>query len=186
MAGQEMRPGEWPDISVSGAYQRLVALAKRRLAGYESHAEDVVSRVLVKWQSLSTEKQSVARIEQVIKSEAYSLLRSEQRLKDREVRAVADPAASSGALAANERAHDVGMLRMALAETCRRSGIPMSIVDVEVLEMLLAGYNLAETAQATGLSIYEVKRSRARWRFVCTSTMRGAPAEDSPRRSQHA
>ena len=70
MTRDSFRPGEWPRLTAKD-YRDLVRLAERRLVGYEHLAEDVVSRTLIKWASISTEKRGVARIEQVIKTEAY-------------------------------------------------------------------------------------------------------------------
>ena len=184
MTAQDLRPGEWPDISAPGVYQRLVGLARRRLVGYEGHAEDVVSRVLVKWSSLSTTKRSVARIEQVVKTEAYSLLRSERRLRDRELRAVADPAVSAAVQSHGERAREVALLRLALAETCRREKIHLAPLDIEIFELLLAGFSLTGAAQATGSTMHEVRRSRDRWRHVCELTLSACRIEESPNRTQ--
>ena len=91
MTHDEFKAGTWPALTRS-AYSRLVQLAKCRLVGYEDHAEDVVSQVLIKWSALPPDRASVARIEQVIKTEASSWRRSEQRLHARERRAAADRA----------------------------------------------------------------------------------------------
>jgi hypothetical protein len=73
---------------------------------------------------------------------------------------------------------ELAVLRAVLAETCKRERIPITAVDLEVLELLLAGYDLAATAEAMGLSRSEVKRSRNRWRIACSLTRRDAPVGD--------
>jgi hypothetical protein len=66
-----------------------------------------------------------------------------------------------------DRADDLVALRAILAETCQREAIAVTPVDIEVLELLLAGYTAICTAQAIGLSLSEVRRSRDRWSLVC-------------------
>jgi tetrahydromethanopterin S-methyltransferase subunit A len=89
MTRKEYTPEEWPDVR--GDYQRLVGLARRRLVGFEHHAEDVVTRAVMKWATIPAAKKPVARIEQVIKTEAYSVIRSERRLKEREGKVARNP-----------------------------------------------------------------------------------------------
>ena len=171
MKGQEHLPGEWLDISDRGEYQRLVRLARRRLVGHEHHAEDVVSRAVIKWSTISPEKQSVARIEQVIKSEAFSVLRSEDRSRHRETRVVHDRASGVGGRGQGFGDPELCLLRRALAETCKRESIPITTVDVEVIEALFAGCNVTTIARLMGLTRHEVRRSKRRWQSVVTKTI---------------
>jgi hypothetical protein len=138
------------------------------LVGSEHHAEDVVSRALIKWTQISPEKRGVARIEQVIKSEAYSVLRSEIRRREREARATRDPT-----LVARDRSRaqrDLCDLRRALGETVKRHAITITSTDVEVLELLFAGLSLSTVVKITGLNRYHVRRSRATWQRVLDLT----------------
>ena len=187
MTEQERKPGQWPDISEPGVYKRLVGLAKRRLVGYESHAEDVVSRVLIKWSTIPHEKASVARIEQVVKTEAFSFLRSETRAKERDTRVARDPTSAIGRSSIHgQTGHELGLLRAALAETCKREKIPISTTDIEVIELLFAGHNLSSIARSMGISIYEVKKSRERWRVVCSLTEGDSLSDRPPPRTLSA
>ncbi len=167
MAGKDPVPGAWLDISAPGLYPRLVKLARRHLVGYEHFAEDVVSRALMKWTTISADKAAVARLEQVIKSEAHSMRRSEERLKNREARAGYDRSAMTPVTYGHP---ELNLLRRALVETCRRERIPITSADIEVLELLYAGFTLAETTRLTGLARHDVKGSRRKWRLVLKLT----------------
>lgn len=162
MTRKEYTPEEWPDVR--GDYDRLVTLARRRLIGFEHHAEDVVTRALMKWARVPAHKKPVARIEQVIKTEAYSLLRSEQRLRDRERKVAYDPTLRSSADTVDEI--DRCLLRKAIVQVCRREGLSLTPCDVEILELLFAGYSLSAIVRHTGLTRHEVKKSRAKWRDI--------------------
>lgn len=159
------KPGEWVALSAR-QYQRLVHLARRRLVGYELHAEDVVSRALIRWQSLPKDHPS-ARIETLIRSEAFSLLRSEHRRSEREQRAAIDRAREPRA-----QAPDLGdptaavLLRTALAQISARIGIDLGTTDIEIFELLLAGHSIADASRVTGLPRHVIKRSRIRWQAV--------------------
>ncbi len=166
MLGKQHQPGKWPDLSEPQEYRRLVALARRRLIGHEHHAEDVVSRAVIRWYAMSAEKNGVAQIEQVIKSEAYSLLRSERRARNRDTASLTDRGLGRGD---GDRAMidpDIVVLRRAIAHYCVANGIVLGASDVEVLELLFAGYSMAEIMRTTNLSRYEVKSSRALWRRI--------------------
>ncbi len=167
-------PGEWPDPTEWG-YERLVRMARRRLVGYEHLAEDVVSQALMKWSRIAPSKSRVARIEQVIKSEAYSMIRSEQRRRDRETRVVHDRSSSRHHGGSSLDGHDPGdqalcVLRQALIATCKREQIRVTAIDTEVLELLFGGCSPAEVARITGLSRYKVRRSRHLWADVAART----------------
>ncbi|MGF1597203.1 MAG: hypothetical protein ACFCVK_09780 [Acidimicrobiales bacterium] len=166
MTGQEHLPGRWIDISSAEEYSRLLRLARRRLVGKEHHAEDVVQRALMKWAAIPTHKRGVARIEQVIKSEAYSWLRSEKRATARDTAVHTDPSSPM----AGDRFGTVDderiVLMRAIVETCRRHGITVRRSDVEILELLMAGYSLSDIVRETGLSRHEVRSSRRMWKDV--------------------
>ena len=170
MTWKEHIPGEFPDIS-RGEYQRFVALAKRRLVGFEHHAEDVVSQALMKWTRISASRRGVARLEQVIKSEAYSFLRSERRSRDRDTRVFADPSLPAAGPSRPHNDHDVVLLRLAIAETSRRVGISLTTEDVEVFELLNAGYNLSDIVRLTDLSRHNVKSSRRKLQELISRTL---------------
>jgi hypothetical protein len=163
MARKEYTPEEWPDVR--GDYERLVALARRRLVGFEHHAEDVVTRALMKWAKIPAHKKPVARIEQVIKTEAYSLIRSEQRLHDREQKVARDPTLRSGNAGTADEI-DRRLLRRAIVQECKNHQVTVTASDVEVLELLFAGYSLSAIVNHSGLSRHEVKKSRAKWRTI--------------------
>jgi hypothetical protein len=170
-------PGQWLDISDPGRYQRLVKLARRHLVGREHHAEDVVSRALIKWTTISADRASVARIEQVIKSEAHSLRRSEDRLANRENRVGSDRSLARSTDYGNP---DLALLRVALADTCRREHISMTAADIEVLELLFAGLSVEGTARIMDLARHQVKSSRTKWRLVVRLTRSDPLVEGSP------
>lgn len=169
MTGKEYTPEEWPDVR--GDYDRLVSLAKRRLVGLEHHAEDVVARALMKWATIPAGNKSVARIEQVIKTEAYSVIRSEQRLQARQSRYVRDPTSAAGGAGRSSGDLEFCLLRRAIVETCKREGIVLTQYDVEVFELLLAGYDMTGIGRCTGLSRYEVTKARAKWQNVLSMTI---------------
>jgi hypothetical protein len=140
----------------------------------------------MKWSMLPVDKQAVARIEQVIKSEAYSLLRSEHRLHNREARLTGDPTSSAGGPSPSQSDYELGLLRVALAAACEDGRLVITVVDIEVLELLFAGHNLTSTARLTGLSIYEVKKSRDRWRQAYALATGDERVEESPRHTLSA
>lgn len=172
--GNHNDTGEWPDPNDWG-YERLVSLARRRLVGHEHLAEDVVSLALMKWSKIPRSKSSVARIEQVIKSEAFSMLRSEQRRRERESRVAHDRSSHRhfGDVGRDDTDPDdqaLCELRQALVATCKREKIAITAIDIEVLELLFSGCSPAEVARLTGLSRYRIRRSRHRWASVLAKT----------------
>lgn len=177
MSWKEHIPGEFPDIS-RAEYQRFVALAKRRLVGFEHHAEDVVSQALVKWTRISASRRGVARLEQVIKSEAYSFIRSERRYRDRDTRVFADRSSPVAGSSLPHNDNDVVLLRLALAETSERAGIAITTDDVEVFELLIAGYSLSEIVRETGLSRHSVKSSRRKLQELLSRTLCESTADE--------
>ena len=172
-----LQPGEWPSNLAYDDYQRLVRLAERRLVGYEQHAEDVVSRALMKWAKISPEKASVAHIEQVIKTEAYSVLRSMNRSRVRET-GHALHQSGDGDRPAEER--NYVLLRQAMAETCIRHRITITTVDIELLELLLAGLTQEQACRDMGLSRHQVRCSRAIWQRVVQLVELDTLADESP------
>ncbi len=167
------RPGEWMALS-DQQYERLVRLARRRLVGWELHAEDVVSRALLRWQAMPRDLPR-ARIETLIRSEAYSVLRSEKRRSEREHRASNDRATAFNHLAHQLVAGDaLPTIKLDIARACRQSGIPISALDLEVLELLFAGYTVADATRAMALPRHVVKRSRERWRQILSIALDAA------------
>jgi hypothetical protein len=173
-------PGKFPDISKRAEYARLVALAKRRLVGLEHHAEDVVSLALIKWSRISSERRGVARIEQVIKTEAYSLIRSERRARDRDTRAHADRSLNATGSVRPHNDHDAVLLRRSLVETSLREGVVLRSVDLEVLELVLAGFSPAEIVRRTDLTRHQVRRSRRTWQDLLRRSMIESEVSDEP------
>ena len=172
-------PGEFPELT-RREYQRLVALAKRRLVGREHHADDVVSLAILKWVRISPARRRVARIEQVIKSEAYSLIRSERRARERDTRAVGDRSSPLGGSARAHTDQDLAELRLALSTAGRQTGIELSAEDIEVFELINAGYNLSEIVRKTGLSRHTVRSSRLRLQHLIRATLNEPTTEPSP------
>ncbi|MGI9614219.1 MAG: hypothetical protein ACR2QO_15010 [Acidimicrobiales bacterium] len=172
----ELQPGQFPERF---DYARLVSLAKRRLGGLEHHAEDVVSLALMKWARISTDRRGVARIEQVIKTEAYSFIRSERRARDRDTRAVNDRGLVIGGTERPHSDYDIVVLREALAETIRKTGATVTAVDLEVFELLVAGCSPSDIVRRTDLTRHQVRRSRLAWQELLRRTL----AEPAPTRS---
>ncbi|MFV0524090.1 MAG: hypothetical protein ACK5RL_06290 [Acidimicrobiales bacterium] len=164
MADQEVPIPDWSN----GRFDRrhLLRLARRRLVGWEHHAEDVVNRAIVKFEQLPAEQRPRARIEQIVKTEAYSLLRSEQRRRDRETGYVTDPSLPVAGRRQATTAFDVVVLRQAIAATCREEEMEVSVVDIEVFELLMAGYSLAEIGRMGAFSRHEIVTSRDNWRRI--------------------
>lgn len=180
MAWKDQIPGEFPDISRREDYQRLVALARRRLVGFEHHAEDVVSLAMIKWARISADRRGVARLEQVIKSEAYSFLRSERRARDRDTRVYADRSSPIAGTARPHTDQDTVLMRRALAETCRAEGISLRAQDIEVLELLLSGFSLSDIVRRTGFSRHQVKSSKRKWQDILRRTLAQSAPDRRP------
>ena len=179
MTGNGFTPGDWPRIS-ERERERLVALARRRLGGYEHLADDAVSRTLMKWIRIPAHKKSVARIEQVLKTECWSILRSERRTRERETRAATDPSLTSRGEHHVEREMEFRLLRRALAETCERERIRLTVLDVEVFELICCGFNLAEIARSLDAPRHEVRRAQMTWRQVIKLTLSSDLPEVQP------
>lgn len=165
------RPGEWPRYRPD-EYQRLVRLAKRRLAGNDHLAEDVVQRAVIKWTAIPSDNHR-ARIEQVIKTEAASALRSELRARERDTRVAVDPTRLEGHGAGDDSERDLRLLRVAFAQAAARESIPLTADDVEILELLFGGSTITETTRLTGLPRSTVRRSRSTWRRIARHVLDG-------------
>ena len=169
-------PGRFPDMSNRADYARLVALAKRRLVGYEHHAEDVVSLALMKWARIPADRRAVARIEQVIKTEAYSFLRSERRWRERDTRSVTDRSLAVGLRAepttTRKPCCSAGLWRRRFG----RSGTTITATDVEVFELLLVGFSPSDIVRRTSLTRHQVRKSQQLWRQLLQRTL----AEPAP------
>ncbi|MEM7340122.1 MAG: hypothetical protein AAF467_15810 [Actinomycetota bacterium] len=157
-------PGEWPTWLYGSEYDRLLALARRRLIGYEHLAEDVLSRAVIKWTSVPADRRGIARIEQIIKSEAHSVRRSENRARVRDTRSVTDAAFVARRDLEDQADLDLARLRLDLAVLCKQHNVVPTTVDVEVLEFLFAGCSLAETARILEMPRYDIRRCRDRWK----------------------
>lgn len=164
-------PGTWLDVD-EASYQRLVRLARRRLVGYEHLAEDVVSRAAIKWSRLPVESQGRARIETVIRSEAYSMVRAEARLRRREARAASDRALG---VAGDGSDLDMTTVRLAVVDAGPGGSTGLSALDVEVFELLVAGYTVADVERLLGVPRHRVKRSRERLRVVVSAALFTTP-----------
>lgn len=163
------RPGQWPHFGPA-EYRRLIRLAKRKLAGNDHLAEDVVQRAVIKWTTISADNER-ARIEQVVKTEATSALRSELRARERDTRATCDRSFSKDASQSSQAERDLRLLRLALAQAAAREGIPLTSADAEVLELLFAGSTITETVRLTGLPRSLVRRSRSTWRRIASRVL---------------
>lgn len=165
MSDDELVAGEWP-LLTPATYNRLVRLARWRLAGYGSHAEDVVSRSLIKWASLPAPKRAVARIEQVIKTEAASWYRSEQRMRQRESKAITDRSIGATELVGPGAEVEMLLVKQILYDVASQNDIKISSRDIIVVEDLLAGLRVSEIVSTRKLSRYRVTRSREKWRII--------------------
>lgn len=170
------RSGEWPRLGPE-EYRRLVRLAKRRLAGNDHLAEDVVQRAMIKWTTIPVDHPQ-ARIEQVVKSEATSVLRSELRARERDTRATLDPSLAPSRGAQNPSQRDLHELRIALAQTAVSKSIPITSDDLEVLELLFAGWPMTDTVRLTGLSRSRVRRSKSTWKRIAAALVAEPPDVD--------
>ena len=170
MSNNEPRPGTWIGLTTGPAYRRLVAIARLRLVGREHLAEDAVSRAMVRWAQLPAAQHASARLETVVRSEAASLLRSEDRLHRREHRAGYDRALAAAPV---DPTVELQLLRLALAQQAEGTGCQLSSLDREAFELLLAGCSLADVVQLTGVMRHQVRRSRDR--------LRGPPGRPSRR-----
>jgi DNA-directed RNA polymerase specialized sigma24 family protein len=177
---RDPEPGRFPDISKRSDYARLVALAKRRLVGLEHHAEDVVSLALIKWAKISSDRRGIARIEQVIKTEAYSFIRSERRARERDTRAHTDRSLTTDGQDRPHNEHEAVLLRRSLAETSKREGITITDVDREVFELMLVGFRPSEIVRRTDLTRHQVRRSRQMWQQLLRRTISEPAASRSP------
>jgi hypothetical protein len=162
MRGDQLTPGEWPDLSDRELQRRLRDLARLRLGAAGQHADDVVSRAIIRWARMHPGTTSAARLEKVIASEVSSLMRSELRLKRRERRAALDR--TSPTLVAQHQ--DWGELRLSLDQSIRRRQIPPSATDGAILEMLYEGHTITAIAATLGISRYAVTSCRERWRRI--------------------
>ncbi len=160
------RNDQWLPIERPGDYDRLLRLARRRLIGFEHFADDVVSRALIKWSGLPDDQRRNGFIEQVIKTEAYSMLRSEDRRANRQHRSAEDPAIGRRPQAEVEADRRQVELRMAVAQTCRRLDVRLGPLDLEVFELILAGMNLADVERSLGVSRYQIRKSRKLWQRI--------------------
>ncbi len=163
MTGAFPNPGEWPDVT-EGTYERLVKLARLRLVGFERHAEDVVANAFIKWRGIPPEKASTARIEQVVKTEAMSLLRSERRLRQREQAVTTDRSSEHSAW--TRSLNEMQELRHALVDTCTKNNIELTRFEVEFLDLTMAGFDHYAIVRHTGVTRYEVRKARDKWRRV--------------------
>jgi DNA-directed RNA polymerase specialized sigma24 family protein len=165
MTDDDLRPGEWPDLSDKLLHRRLRRLAERRLWGNAHHADDVVSRAIVRWAGMDPRKSPAARLEQVIASEVSSLMRSETRLKRRELRSSIDR--SGGPPSSGNR--EPSLLGPSLAESISRQRRPITAADVAILELLYEGHTISDIAETLGISRYAVLRCRELWRQIATA-----------------
>ena len=162
--GYEFTPGEWPNLAVPRSYQRLVALARRRMVGHELHAEDAVSRAVIRWARLSSDLQTVARLEQVVASEANSIVRSEGRRRDREERSARDPTLHPSLVTRDSEEQVV--VAIVIGQSMRRSTAPFTDLELLILDLLRAGLTTAEICRRHNLSRYYVGQVRRQWRLV--------------------
>ncbi|MFV0259303.1 MAG: hypothetical protein ACK5PP_12745 [Acidimicrobiales bacterium] len=173
MADRDVPNPDWSNRCFDRRH--LLRLARQRLVGREHHADDVVNRAILKYTQLPAEQRPRARIEQIIKTEAYSVLRSEQRRRERETGYVSDPSRPSGERRV-DAAFDAVVLRQAIVKTCREADIEVSVIDIEVFELLVVGYSLAEITRMGDFSRHEIVRSRDNWRRI----LRRVLADDQP------
>ena len=176
MEWMEPRPGQWPKVS-RAEYERYRRLAMWRLrgSGAEHLVDDVVSRAMIRWAALPEDTVSSARIEQVIKSEVYSALRSEKRLKGREQRAATDRSAKRSTASPQATDHDMMLIRYSIVQTCNRCHLGLSTKEIEVFELLVAGLSLAEISRLTHLKRHQLRKIRGVWRRILTEVLADPP-----------
>jgi DNA-binding NarL/FixJ family response regulator len=66
---------------------------------------------------------------------------------------------------------DLIVLRRILATASEKQGGAMATRDVEILDLLLAGYSQQEIAKLANCSRDTVRRSRTRWQLVLSSML---------------
>ena len=162
--------GTWIELDDDGEHKRLLRIAASYLRGAEHHAEDVVTRALMKWRTIPADRQPVARLEQVMKSEARSLLRSERRAQDRERRWAADRALTSNPDEI-DRHLELWELTDSLIATARSVAVEIDQDDLVILDLMLQGMRVADICRCTTLTRYQVRRSRAKWQ-TCALAMK--------------
>ncbi|MCP4963717.1 MAG: hypothetical protein GY926_00590 [bacterium] len=158
-------PGRWPMLS-RGSHARLVQLARRRLGGHTSAAEDIVQQAFIKWTSIDESRADRARLEQVVKTEAASYLRSEGRRKAREIRYATDRARGYQHSDDESAAVDLRLAAGLLASLARQRDISITTIDVRILTQLLNGETISGIARDLDVTRRVVKQSRQRWQLV--------------------
>ncbi len=158
-------PGRWPKLS-RGSHARLVQLARWRLGGHSSAAEDIVQQAFIKWTSIDESKADRARLEQVVKTEAASYLRSEGRRRTREIRFATDRARVNRRSDDESLAVDMRLAAGLLASLARRRGISITAIDVLILNRLLDGEAISRIARELHVTRWVVKQSRQRWQLA--------------------
>lgn len=160
------RPGEWYAVESVQEYRRLAHLARRRMIGVCEHeAEDVVSLAAEKWRRISPEKAGVARMEQVVRSESDSMVRSAGRRLARDHNATVDPSLSPRARATEK----FNLLFLALEQTADALGIELTDDDRLVMVMLFAGYSITAIEEHSDLTRHQIRTSKTRWQAVATA-----------------
>lgn len=165
MADNDHIVGDWIDLTDEAEYRRLTNFARRSLVGYEYAADDVVINAVLRWRKISPTKQGVARIEQVVKSEARSFLRSEDRRRHREHRWASD-AVRCGGQPLPWLDHERRMLMRSLLATAARMGIEVTPLDRQVLVLVFCGLRESDMVREIPASRHRVRRSKAKWRRV--------------------
>ena len=174
MNDSQTPPGQWHEFD-RNEYKRLLSLARYRLGqNYHHLADDVVMRTLIKWRQLSPESKARARIEQVIKTEALSVIRSERRLKAREIRAGEDRALAPSQRPSDSTDRNSAELRVLIAHACKKHRIQLTALELEIYEFLNAGLSLSEIERQLHLRRHKVRQIKERWQLVLTLALSDA------------
>ncbi len=149
---------------------RLEALSRRRMRTVCEHeAPDVVNRALIKWLSIPDHKLDVARIEQVVKSESDSAVRSTQRRLTRDHRSTTDRHLT----AAVRSTEGFGLLLLALLQTADAIGVEPTEFDLRVLLLLFAGYSMSAIEELVPEKTrHDIRKSRGTWQEITTAMYR--------------
>ena len=149
----------WKDDS----YQRLVNIARSRLAGMSHLAEDAVQEALISWHRSNAASNPRAQIETVVISRAHDLRRKMTRSQQREWKVTADTQTSNPS---HDPDTDLAALRLTAHQNYAALWVDVDIIDSEILELLLSGHNQTETAEHLRLTRAVVRSSINRWRLA--------------------
>ena len=159
-------PGQFPDFSDLDRLRYYLRIARRYLRPWhlQVYAEDVVISAGDRWSRMADAPPS-ARFEVIIRSEASTVIRSHSRRRNREERY---DAARGNCQNPDDCQRARCELLLSVAREARRLGISLTPIDLEIVQLLMAGLNQAEIRRAMDLSRRQYSGSRDRLRVVLT------------------